>query len=203
MTQADATILTLRASVMTALQANAHLLLRRNYVYANGPRCPDLMLVGDAPTDVDEKGNLAFSGDAGDFVRQLMPKGFTSTFTHVLKLRPAKSQLQLQPAEPQPDNRKPKSEEVQFFAPFLLEELEFYQPKVVVAMGNTAGAVLTGDAEFRVADYRGDIRTLHGRPTVFTYHPSFLHYRGQRFKEGKERSEFVLDLQMASRLASR
>lgn len=191
-----------RAQVLTSAKANAHLALRRQYVYANGPAQPDIMFVGDAPTDVDEEKNMAFSGDTGLFMHELLPKGVTATFTHVLKLRPAKSSHYLN-GETQPDNRRPTREEIEFFIPFLLQELDLYQPRVVVALGNIAGAALTGDKEFRVADHRGDVETLHGRPTMFTYHPVYVQHRGQRHQPGEERDALTLDLIMAARLVSR
>jgi uracil-DNA glycosylase family 4 len=195
-------VFSLREEIMQALKHNAHLALRRQYVYPNGPMRPDIMLVGDAPTDVDEEKNLAFAGDAGLFIGELLPRGVVATFTHVLKLRPAKSSHYLN-GEPQSDNRKPTREEVDFFVPFLLQELEAYQPKVVVALGNIAGSALTGDREFRVAGHRGDVMQLHGRPTLFTYHPSFVQRLGQRHRPGEERDALALDLGIAGRLVSR
>ena len=64
-------VLGLRQRYIDQAKAQPHLSLRYVFVLANGPVQPDILVVGDVPTDVDEEINLAFSGALSAYMHQL------------------------------------------------------------------------------------------------------------------------------------
>ena len=93
---------------------------------------------------------------------------------------------------------KPNAGEVTHYRWWLEAELDFVQPKIVVALGATAVLALTGKP-LAVGKNRGPAK-LDGRPGVITVHPSYL----LRLQDGREEAfdAFVADLKTARRLAS-
>jgi DNA polymerase len=74
-----------------------------------------------------------------------------------------------------PNNRKPEPEEMAACAPYLHEQLELLEPKVIVALGATAVEGLLGGAGGGITRIRGRWRLYRGRVAVMpTFHPAYL-----------------------------
>ena len=72
-------------------------------------------------------------------------------------------------------NRSPTAEEMSFCLPYLQAQIKIVQPKVLIALGNTAISGLLGpDPARRMGAIRGTWQTLEGTPLMATYHPSYL-----------------------------
>jgi DNA polymerase len=56
--------------------------------------------------------------------------------------------------------------------PFITQEIEIIQPRVIVALGGTAANGL--GLEGSVGGLRGTVREFRGIPVFVTYHPSYL-----------------------------
>ena len=82
---------------------------------------------------------------------------------------------------------------------WLERELDFVQPKLVVALGATAALALAGKA-MPVAANRGHLLTLDGRPGLITIHPSFL-LRMPDEDKAMAWKAFVSDLKLAKTLS--
>jgi DNA polymerase len=80
--------------------------------------------------------------------------------TNVVKCRP-------------PQNRKPLPDEIAACIPYLHRQLELIRPKVILAMGGTAGEALLGVRK-SLGELRGRVHTYNGVPLVVTYHPAAL-----------------------------
>jgi DNA polymerase len=70
-------------------------------------------------------------------------------------------------------NRKPTPEEMKTCIPFLHEQIDLIQPKVIVALGGTAVEGLLGKT-IGIMKLRGTWQTYRGIPLMPTYHPAYL-----------------------------
>jgi DNA polymerase len=69
-------------------------------------------------------------------------------------------------------NRPPSRSEMDACLPFITQEIEIIQPRVIVALGGTAANGL--GLEGSVGGLRGTVREFRGIPVFVTYHPSYL-----------------------------
>ena len=73
----------------------------------------------------------------------------------------------------QPGNRKPTPEEMETCIPWLREQIDIIQPKVMVALGATALEGLVG-GKASITRMRGQWKAFNGIPLMPTFHPSYL-----------------------------
>jgi DNA polymerase len=142
---------------------------RKHVVFGVGNISADLMFVGEAPgADEDEQGE-PFVGKAGE----LLTKIITATglkrgdvyIANILKCRPDT------PGESS-GNRKPTPAEMQTCIPYLHEQIDLIQPRVLVALGGTAVEGLLNKSG--ITKLRGQWQTYRGIPLMPTFHPSYL-----------------------------
>jgi uracil-DNA glycosylase len=138
---------------------------RTNVVFGEGPDSAELLVVGEAPGQEEDRTGRPFVGRAGDLLDLLlMSVGFPRSdvyICHVLKCRP-------------PQNRDPLGAQVATCTGnFLLQQVEAVAPRVVVAVGEFAAqSLLQTDASIGIL--RGRVHDYRGTPLVVTYHPAFL-----------------------------
>lgn len=167
-----------RPSALEALRARAlkcvrcpHLVRsRKQVVFGVGNPNADLMFVGEAPgADEDAQGE-PFVGRAGQLLTRIIETMGLSRKTvyigNILKCRPDMP-------DGAPGNRKPTAEEMETCSPWLLEQIELIQPKVLVALGGTAVEGLLG-GKVAITRARGQWTTFKGIPLMPTFHPSYL-----------------------------
>jgi DNA polymerase len=87
-------------------------------------------------------------------------------------------------------NRKPRPDEMQTCLPYLRQQIEIIQPRVLVALGSTAMQGLTGDTS-AMARLRGRWHEFAGIPLMATYHPAYL-LRNQSMSEKRKVWEDML-----------
>jgi DNA polymerase len=149
----------------------AHLVARRrNVVFGVGDIHSSLMFVGEAPgMDEDAQGE-PFVGAAGQKLNQIIEATGLSRskvyIGNILKCRPDT------PGQAS-GNRKPTLSEMVACLPFLQEQIELIQPKVLVALGATAVQGLLGLSQ-PISQLRGRWQEFQGIPVMPTYHPSYL-----------------------------
>lgn len=127
---------------------------------------PRLFIVGEAPGREEDDSGKPFVGGAGRILNAMLADagiGRQDCFvTNVCKCRP-------------PNNRTPELDEIFACQDSLAEEIEKVNPRVIVALGDTATTLLTGRS---VGTYRGSIVNgigpATGRRVLITYHPSFV-----------------------------
>ncbi len=138
---------------------------RKQAVFARGTGASGLCFIGEGPgADEDEQG-LPFVGKAGQLLDKMIEgMGLSRDEVYVcniVKCRP-------------PDNRKPEPSEMAACRPFLAEQIDLIQPKVIVALGGTAmeGLLEIGGGITRL---RGNWRLYRGKiPVMPTFHPAYL-----------------------------
>ena len=137
---------------------------RKNVVFGVGNIHAELMFVGEAPgADEDEQGE-PFVGRAGQLLTKIIEAmGYQRSdvyIANVLKCRP-------------PQNRTPLPDEMNNCRPYLLEQIDAIQPKVIVALGATAVRALL-DVQLGITKMRGNWYTFHNTPIMPTFHPAYL-----------------------------
>lgn len=167
-----------KAASLAAIQARVavcvkcpHLARTRTQtVFGVGNPEAELMFIGEAPGADEDRRGEPFVGRAGELLTKIIKAmGFERSdvyIANVLKCRP-----DMPPGSS--GNRPPTPEEMQTCLPYLTEQIDIIQPKILVALGATAVEGLLGT--------RGVMRELRGKwhshqetPLMITYHPSYL-----------------------------
>jgi uracil-DNA glycosylase family 4 len=161
---------------------------RTQTVFARGNPDSALCFVGEAPGAEEDAQGLPFVGRAGQLLdRMIAAMGLTPErdvyVCNILKCRP-------------PGNRRPEPEETAACIPYLHEQLELVNPRVIVALGNTAVAALL-DTKLGITRVRGQWKLYRGQKLVMpTYHPSYLLRPGPAQVEAKRQAWEDLQLVM-------
>lgn len=138
---------------------------RRTVVFGEGAATANLVVVGEAPGQDEDRTGRPFVGRAGKMLDLLLQAtGFpreTVFICNVLKCRP-------------PNNRDPQPDEVATCTGrYLHAQLEIIAPRVLMAVGKFAAQTLLQSDE-PIGRLRGRVHSYRGTPLVVTYHPAFL-----------------------------
>jgi DNA polymerase len=160
---------------------------RKNVVFGVGSPDASLMFVGEAPgADEDEQAE-PFVGKAGQLLTKIIQTmGFQRSSVYIANILKCRPDTPGQSA----GNRKPTPEEMQTCIPYLHEQIDLIQPKVIVALGATAVEGLLGKT-IGITKLRGQWRTYRNIPLMPTYHPAYL-LRNQALSEKRRVWEDML-----------
>ena len=176
----------------TAVEPRALGTLRDTFVFSTGNPFADLVFVGEAPGAEEEKAGEPFVGPAGallDKIIKAMGLNRSQVYiTNVVKFRPKIEGDQGRA------NRKPTPQELASCLPIVQRELAIIEPKVIVALGGSAFAGLTGTADARVNQARGRFHTWQGIPLMVTFHPSYLLRQSDEAAERSEKRKLWEDM---------
>src|SRR3982074_2806158 len=143
---------------------------RTQTVFGVGNPDADLMFVGEAPgADEDAQGE-PFVGRAGQLLTRIIETmGFSRQNVYIANV------LKCRPDLPRGStgNRAPTPAEMQTCLPYLREQIEIIQPKVLVALGAVAVEGLLG-TRGTMRELRGRWHSYSGVPLMITYHPAYL-----------------------------
>ena len=140
----------------------------RTVVFGEGNPCAELMFIGEAPGEEEDRTGRPFVGRAGGKLDEMIAAmGFTREevyIANVLKTRP-------------PQNRTPLQDEVDASGPFLEAQVSIVRPGVIVALGGPAAKLLLR-TEAGITRLRGRWGSyLAGGdafPVMPTFHPAYL-----------------------------
>lgn len=149
----------------------AHLACSRTQtVFGVGNPDADLMFIGEAPgVDEDQQGE-PFVGRAGQLLTKILKAmNFAREDVYIANI------LKCRPDTPPGSfgNRAPTPTEMQTCRPYLVEQVEIIQPKVLVALGAVAVEGLLG-MRGTMRELRGRWHAYNGIPLMITYHPAYL-----------------------------
>ncbi len=137
---------------------------RNTVVFGTGSGRSGIVFVGEAPGANEDEQGVPFVGRAGQLLDRILAaigvRREDVYICNVLKCRP-------------PGNRDPKPEEAALCAPFLREQLDALEPRIICALGLHAARWLL-QTNTAMARLRGKVMTYHGIPTIATYHPAAL-----------------------------
>lgn len=144
---------------------------RKNVVFGVGDIQAEILFVGEAPGADEDSLGEPFVGKAGELLTRIITAmGLTREkvyIANVLKCRPdTPGQFS--------GNRKPNPEEMETCLPFLQEQIELIQPKVMVALGATAIEGILGRSPIHVTKVRGQWMQFRNIPLMPTFHPAYL-----------------------------
>jgi DNA polymerase len=160
-------------------------------VLGEGPPGAAIAFVGEQPGDQEDREGRPFVGPAGQLLNRAMSEAeiardkvyVTNAVKHFKFAQRGKRRI----------HERPTTGEVKHYRWWLFKELEFVQPRLVVALGATAVLALAGRA-LPISRNRGEIQ-FEGWRGYITVHPSYLLRVPD---EGARRSayeEFVADLE--------
>lgn len=137
---------------------------RTNLVFGTGDREAELMFVGEAPGEREDKTGIPFVGAAG----QLLDKYLTAVgiereevyIANILKCRP-------------PNNRDPLPEEGDSCIGFLREQVKLIRPKLIVCLGRISAARLIRP-DYKITREHGTIIKKGAFAMTAVYHPAAL-----------------------------
>ena len=155
---------------------------RTQAVFGVGNPDADLMFVGEAPGKEEDLRGEPFVGRAGKLLDKLLAEEMELTrdrcyIANVLKCRP-------------PGNRNPRPDEIASCRPFLEEQIERIEPKVIVTLGNFATRLLLDTTE-GITKVRGKIYPYGNARLVPTFHPSAALQGGGSDVIAKMRADLV------------
>ncbi len=139
-------------------------------VPGEGPVDARIMLVGEAPGFNEDKQGRPFVGAAGKFLDELLGEAGMRRgevyIANVVKHRP-------------PGNRDPSPEELHACRPWLEQQIQIINPRLIVTLGRySMGTFFPGSMISRV---HGQIREKDGRFIFHMYHPAAaLHQQALR-----------------------
>lgn len=137
---------------------------RKNLVFGVGSPTAPLVLVGEAPGEMEDKLGEPFVGRSGQLLTRMLDAiGLQRDdvyICNVIKCRP-------------PQNRDPLADEISTCSPFLFRQLEAIGPRVIMTLGRYAAMNVLG-REGSLGELRGQVASVRGVPVVPTYHPSYL-----------------------------
>ena len=144
---------------------------RNNFVFGAGDPQANLMLIGEAPGREEDLQGKPFVGAAGKLLDKMLEaihfKREEVYIANILKCRP-------------PENRDPRPDEIETCKPYLFQQIELIQPKIILALGRVSAQVLL-ETKSALGQLRGRFHDFQGIRFMATYHPAAL-LRYQQYK---------------------
>lgn len=152
---------------------------RHKIVFGDGSAKAELVFVGEGPGADEDMQGLPFVGRAGKLLTQMIEAmGLQRKdvyICNVVKCRP-------------PENRAPEPDEVATCSPYLVRQIDFIHPKVIVCLGAVAAKTLLQTTR-GISQFRGQWMEWRGHKLMATYHPAYL------LRNPAAKSEVWADLQ--------
>ncbi|MCX7646283.1 MAG: UdgX family uracil-DNA binding protein [Rhodobacteraceae bacterium] len=170
-------------------------------VFGEGPATAALMFVGEQPGDREDLAGRPFVGPAGAlFDAALAAAGIGRSEVYVTN---AVKHFKFAPHGRRRLHRSPERGEVEACRWWLDRERRLIRPRLIVAMGATACAALTGTGAGLLRRRGGVERTAEGTPVFVTLHPAAILRQPDPVRRAEERGRFLADLAAARALLER
>lgn len=162
----SATLEELHAKIRRCTRCAELVRSRTQAVPGVGPAPARVLFIGEAPGRWEDEKGEPFVGDAGAYLTELLQKiGLRRSevfITNVIKCRP-------------PENRSPKPDEIENCRSYLLRQIEFVRPDLIVLLGRFALEEFF--PKEKITQAKGKVRplTVGGRAirTLPLLHPAF------------------------------
>lgn len=159
---------------------------RTQVVFGTGNPQASIMFVGEAPGFYEDRQGEPFVGAAGKLLTELLQSiGLERAdiyIANVIKCRP-------------PNNRDPLPDEIDTCKPFLLQQIELIQPKLVCTLGNFATQTLL-ERKVGITKVRGQVIRLENFVVFPLLHPAAALHQGNLrvpLKEDFQKLKAVLE----------
>jgi DNA polymerase len=129
-----------------------------------GDASADLVFVGEAPGEAEDRQGEPFAGPSGQLLTRIIEAmGLCREQVYILNI------VKCRP----PKNRDPHPDELAACRPILQAQLDCLQPRVICTLGKFASQALLQTDE-AISRLRGRFHTLGEIPVMPTYHPAYL-----------------------------
>ena len=140
----------------------------KNLIMGDGDINSPIMLIGEAPGDIEDSSGRSFQGDIGALLKKMLLainiKMEKVYLTYSINFRP-------------PEDRKPTKQEIKRYSVFLKEHISIINPKIIILMGSTAMEALTGLSN-KISGERGKWKEIILKdktyPFIISFNPSYL-----------------------------
>ena len=138
---------------------------RNHVIFGEGSISGGILIIGEAPGRDEDLQGRPFVGKSGQLLDKILAAcGFTRNkhvfISNIVKCRP-------------PENRVPTPQEAAICMPWLLQQIELINPKIVILLGTTALKYMIGP-EHRITRERGKWINWKNRLAMPVYHPAAL-----------------------------
>ena len=138
---------------------------RSNFIFGVGDPNADLLIVGESPSKEDDQNGTLLSDNRGKLLKKILSAIGRDKTNGVYILNILKCWI--------PNNRDPLASEINKCEPYLIKQIEFIQPKLIVALGKTVGKILLKqNIDFETM--RNKTHYYHDTTLRVTYHPAAL-----------------------------
>lgn len=135
---------------------------RKQLVFGQGKTGANLMIIGDNPSQQDNKQGLPFGGAAGELLDKMLAAiGLSRNDVYLTNLTKCYGQP------------LPTPEAIAGCFPFLLRQIEAVAPKIICTMGPLASQKML-NAKEPLTRLRGKFHKVKEIPLMATFHPDFL-----------------------------
>ncbi len=138
---------------------------KEDIVHGEGSAESEVVLIGEAPGYYESVERRPFVGRSGKLLRKVLAEvghpPETVYISNIVKVRP-------------PENRDPTPKEIAAYRPFLNQEIDIIQPKLIVTLGRFSMAKFIPDA--KISQIHGRLQKVSwNEKTIFVlpmYHPA-------------------------------
>lgn len=140
-----------------------------NVVISRGNPKAKLLIVGEAPGPEENRQGKPFVGRAGQMLDKVLQ---AANFDPEKDVFITNSVFRMPPGEDGKAFRKPTTEEIEYYRPFVFEIIRLVDPLVMLLTGNVACQSVVGKTG--ITSLRGKWIELQGRWAMPIFHPSYL-----------------------------
>jgi len=140
----------------------------KNLILGSGNINSSIMLIGEAPGEMEDDSGYAFQGEIGTLLKKMLLainlniEKIYSTYSINFKLQ---------------DDRKPSAQEIKRYSIYLKKHISIINPKILILMGSTAMEAVTG-LKNKISNERGKWKEVILKnktfPLIITFSPSYL-----------------------------
>ena len=132
-----------------------------NFVFGEGSAESEIMFIGEAPGASEDKLGRPFVGRAGKLLDKLLAdigwERESVYISNIVKRRP-------------PENRDPFPDELEAYRPYLTEEIELLNPKIIAPLGRYSMNYILPNA--KISNDHGKVFWWGERLVIPLYHPA-------------------------------
>lgn len=176
----------LKQDIVECKECNLH---ECNHTLSVGDIHSEIMMVGEAPGENEEKQGIPFVGKSGELLTRMLDSAAEKIdprwdreniyITNTIKCRPKEGD----------SNRQPSMREIAACKPILDREIALVNPKVIICVGALAASTLI-HPDFKITQEHGKIFG-DKRKLIAIYHPSYILRKGEETEEG---IDFKIDM---------
>ncbi|CUS03619.2 Uracil-DNA glycosylase, 4 family protein [Candidatus Promineifilum breve] len=161
-------------------------------IYRGNPQAR-LMIVGEAPGTEEDRQGKPFVGRSGQLLDQILR---SADFDPDKDVFITNSVFRLPPGDDGKPLRKPTSDEIAYYKPYLLEIVRLVDPLLMLLTGNVATESLLGQTG--ITRLRGQWFRVDGRWAMPIFHPAYL-LRNPSREPGSPKALMWQDIKEAKR----